>query len=117
MDIYLSEGLVDDAIRLVDGQQYVHYGTVEKVVDAAWRTHPDWAIRQARAQAEPIMNEGKSKYYGHAVRWLGKVKQAYLAAGREAEWRAYCEGLIATHGRKYSLAPHLKELLKTPRVG
>ena len=117
VDIYLYEGLVDDAIKLVDGQPYVHYSAVEKVVDAAWRTHPDWAIRQARGQAEPIMDQAKSKYYGQAVRWLGKAKQAYLAAGHEADWWVYCESLIAKHGRKHSLVPQLKELLKTPRPG
>jgi len=43
------------------------------------------------------------------------VKRVYLAAGRGDEWRAYCEGLIATHGRKYSRVPGLRELLQGTR--
>ena len=58
------------------------------------------------------MDAGKSQNYPHALGWLGRARRAYLAAGRGEEWRAYCEGLIAKHGRKYSLAPGLRELLK-----
>lgn len=111
IDIYLHEGLVDDAVRLVDSQQYVDYATLGRVADAAYASHPDWVIRQCRKQAEPIMDEGKSKYYPHALGWLEKARKAYLAAGRADEWRTYCEGLIAKHGRKYSLAPGLRALL------
>ena len=112
VDIYLYEGLIDDAIQRIDARPYAGYAEVEKVVDAAWQSHPDWAIRQCRKQAEPIMDEAKSKYYHHALRWLGKARQAYVSAGRADEWRAYCEGLIARHGRKHSLVPGLRELLK-----
>jgi uncharacterized Zn finger protein len=111
IDIYLHEGLVDEAVKLVDGQPYVDYATLGRVADAAYASHPDWVIRRCRQQAEPIMDEGKSKYYVHALSWLEKVKRAYLAAGRGGEWRTYCEALIARHGRKYSLVPGLKALL------
>jgi uncharacterized Zn finger protein len=58
------------------------------------------------------MDQGQSKYYHHAVRWLEKARQAYRAARREAEWRAYLEGLIAKHTRKHSLRPQLEALRK-----
>jgi uncharacterized Zn finger protein len=58
------------------------------------------------------MDEGKSRHYDHALRWLSKARQAYLAAGREAEWRAYLEELIAKHTRKRSLRPGLEALRK-----
>ena len=35
------------------------------------------------------MNQGRSKDYDKAVDWLVKVRDAYLAAGREEEWLAY----------------------------
>jgi uncharacterized Zn finger protein len=111
VEIYLHEGMVEQAIRAVDQDRYSGYSTVEKVVDVAWQSHPDWVIRQCKAQAEPIMDEGKSRLYHHAVRWLGKARQAYLGAGRGDEWRAYLQGLISKHYRKYSLRPQLEALL------
>ena len=110
IDIYLYEGMVDEAVGAIDKRSYWGYDTVERVVDAAWQSHPDWAIRQCKGQAEPIMDGGKSKYYHHAVRWLDKARRAYLAADREDEWRDYLEGLISTHARKYSLRPQLEAL-------
>ena len=110
IDIYLHEGMVDEAMKAVDRRGYADYHTVEKVVDAVWQSHPDWAIRHCKNQAESIMNEGKSKYYHHAVRWLEKAGQAYLAAQRGDEWQAYLEDLIKKHARKYSLRPQLEGL-------
>jgi uncharacterized Zn finger protein len=112
VDIYLYEGMVDEAIQTIDSAAYSSYYTVEPVVDAAWESHPDWAIRQCKRQAEPIMNGGKSKHYHHAVRWLDKARRAYLAAGREDEWSTYLESLISEHARKYSLRPQLEALRK-----
>jgi hypothetical protein len=44
-----------------------------------------------------MSGDGRSESvdYAHALDWLGRVKQAYLVAGRVDEWRTYCEGLIA----------------------
>ncbi|MGH2408974.1 MAG: hypothetical protein ACRDGS_01270, partial [Chloroflexota bacterium] len=109
VDIYLHEGLLEDAIALVDQHQY-SYRLVRQVVDAVLTTHPDWAIRASRAQAESIMNGAKSKYYHHAANWLAAARTAYLAAGREAEWQAYREELLVQHKRKYSLTPLIKAL-------
>ena len=112
IDIYLHEGMVDQAVQAIDHGSYWGYNTVERVVDAAWQSHPDWAIRQCKKQAEPIMDAGKSKHYHHAVRWLEKARRAYLRAEREEEWRAYLETLISKHARKYSLRPQLEALRK-----
>ena len=112
VDIYLYEQLIDQAIQVIDQDRYTGYSTVESVVDAAWQSHPDWVIRQCKAQAEPIMDQGKSRHYHHAVRWLGKARQAYLAAGWADEWGTYLEGLISKHTRKYSLRPQLEALRK-----
>lgn len=111
IDIYLHEGLIGSAVKLADSQPYLDHATLAYVVDAAVVSHPDWVIRRCRRQAEPIMDLGQSQHYGHALDWLEKVKRACLVAGREDEWRAYCEALIAKHARKYKLAPGLKALL------
>jgi uncharacterized Zn finger protein len=110
IDIYLHEGMIDEAVEAIDRQGYVGYYTLEPVVDAAWQSHPDWVIRQCKKQAEPIMNDGKSKYYHHAARWLEKARKAYLAADRTDEWGRYLESLIQKHARKYSLRPQLEAL-------
>jgi uncharacterized Zn finger protein len=110
VEIYLHEGMVNEAVQAVDRSPYAGYSTLERVVDAAIASHPDWVIRQCRNQAEPIMEQGKSQYYHHAVRWVEKARAAYRAAGREAEWRAYLGELIARHGRKYKLVSMLEAL-------
>ncbi|MBE7557117.1 MAG: SWIM zinc finger domain-containing protein [Anaerolineales bacterium] len=112
IDIYLHEGMVDEAVKAVDQASYVGYEALERVVDAATQSHPDWAIRQCRKQAEEIMDGGKSQYYHHAIRWLEKARQAYLAAGQTQDWRSYLESLINKHARKYSLRPQLEALRK-----
>jgi uncharacterized Zn finger protein len=110
-DIYLSEGMIDEAVRAIDARSYVGHDEIAKVANAAWQRHPDWVICQCRSQAEPIMDEGRSKYYGSAIGWLQIARRAYGATGRTDEWQAYCQSLIARHGRKYSLVPQLKQLL------
>jgi len=110
VEIFLHEGLIDDAVAVVE--KHPSYGLVEPVVDAAMESRPDWAISACRGQAEPIMDEGRSRQYHHAARWLEKARAAYKAAGREAEWIEYLESLIARHKRKYSLVPLLEALKK-----
>lgn len=110
IEIFLHEALIDDAIEALGA--YAYYDTVRLVVDAAIPTRPDWAIETCRKQAEPIMNEGKAKYYDHAAEWVAKARDAYRAAGREVEWRQYLAELLQTHGRKYKLVPLLQTLGK-----
>jgi uncharacterized Zn finger protein len=112
IDIYLYEGMIDEAIKVVDRREYYGYDILEKVVEAAWQSRPDWVIQQCKRQAEEIMDQGKSNAYHHAVDWLEKARRAYQAAQREAEWRSYLEGLIQKHARKYSLRPQLEKLRK-----
>lgn len=108
-DIFLSEGLIDDAIAVADATRYDRE-LVETVVNATIHSHPDWVIRACRAQADPIMDEGKAGHYDDAARWLAKARAASLAAGRAAEWQSYIEDVLARHARKYKLVPLLKPL-------
>jgi len=108
VEIFLHEGLIDDAIATVGGSY--DYDLIEKVVNAAIPTRPEWAIQTSRKQAEAIMNAGKAKYYNRAIQWLEKARSAYIAAGREAEWQKYIESLLQRHARKYKLVPMLERL-------
>ena len=113
IEIFLYEGLIDEAITAIsDG--YVSHELVDLVVDASLKSnsHHDWVIEACRRQAEAIIEGGKSQLYGAAARWLEKAREASISAGRDAEWRAYMQDTIARHKRKYSLVPLLQALLK-----
>lgn len=101
VDIFLHEGLLDDAIAAV--AKGGSYDLIERVMDAVIEHRPDWVIQVARRQAERIIEAGQSQYYHHAVNWLDRARAAYRAAGREAEWQAYLGEIRARHGRKYKL--------------
>lgn len=108
VEIFLHEGLIEDAMRAVEGSS--DDSLIGQVVEAAIPSHPDWAIRMSREQAEFIMNQGKSPYYHQAGRWLEKARAAYRAAGGQTEWQTYLGELIARHRRKHRLVPMLEAL-------
>jgi len=107
VDIFLHEGLVDDAVQAVS--QSSDALLTARVVEAASESHPDWVIRTCRARAEAIMDEGKAGAYEDAAEWLARSRPAYVA-GRASEWNQYLGGLIEKHARKYKLVPLLKAL-------
>ena len=111
IEIYLHEGMVEKAMRVVETESYIGYDWIEQVVDASCSSHPDWAIRQCQKQAERIMNAGQSKNYDNAVDWLMRAKAICLAANREDEWNDYLGTVLDKHFRKYSLVPKLKKLI------
>jgi uncharacterized Zn finger protein len=112
VDIFLHEGLVDDAIAAVERlSPYVDYALLERVVEAATASHPDWVMRVGREQAAAIAAGGHSQHYDRAARWLGRAGRAAASAGRTAEWRAQVQALLDEHHRKYKLAPLLRALL------
>jgi uncharacterized Zn finger protein len=110
--IYLSEGLIDEAVRSVGNRRAygAHDETLMRLAEAAHASHSDWVIGFAMAQATGIMDANHSTHYKLAVQWLEKAALAYEAAGREADWRACLEDLIDRHRRKYKLRPLLEEL-------
>lgn len=108
VEIFLHEGLIDDAIAALG--QYTSHDLVAKVADAAITSRPDWVIRASRQQAESIMDGGKAQYYAAAAAWVRRARDAYRVMGREADWQAYHQELLARHARKYKLMPLLKAL-------
>jgi uncharacterized Zn finger protein len=110
--IYLSEGLIDEAVRAV-GDQF-GYGardeTLMRLASATHASHPDWVIRLAMHHATSIMDANQAGYYALAVQWLEKAALAHEVLGREDDWRACLDELIDRHRRKYKLRPLLEAL-------
>ncbi|BAY08090.1 SWIM zinc finger family protein [Calothrix sp. NIES-2098] len=109
VDIFLYEGLIDDAIKIVDELSSYHSDLIQQVMDAAIAVKPSWVIANARRRAEFIMNAGKAEYYDEAVQWLKKARAAYLESERKADWDNYKAKLIQEHGRKRKLMGLFKE--------
>ncbi|MDQ2809561.1 MAG: SWIM zinc finger family protein [Chloroflexota bacterium] len=114
LDIFLHDGLIDDAIACITPTTY--YVEVEKVVVAAIPTRPVWAGNAAWGQARAIIEAKRSNHYADAVRWLEKAHAAAAQLGQAAEWRARVQALLTEHRRKYSLVPLLESLLSRHRA-
>ncbi|MBN1431107.1 MAG: hypothetical protein JXB07_22245 [Anaerolineae bacterium] len=102
VEALIDDQEVDEAIKAWGEKPYGGYMLLEKLVDAAAATHPDWAAEQAMKEAERLINKA-SKYYPHAVTWLGKVKAIYIRHNRPDDWRAYLSQIREKYGRRYSL--------------
>jgi uncharacterized Zn finger protein len=109
VDIFLYEGLIEDAIAIVNDLSSYQSDLIQRVMDAAVPNHPNWVIENARRRAESIMDAGKAEHYYHATQWLKKARAAYLHAGRKAEWSTYRTQLMKTHARKYKLMGMLQQ--------
>ncbi|MDZ8085497.1 MAG: SWIM zinc finger domain-containing protein [Nostoc sp. DedQUE12b] len=103
VDIFLYEGLIDDAIAIAGELSSDRSELIHRVMDAAIPHNPGWVIANARRRAEKIMDAGKAEYYYYAVEWLKKARNAYLESGKKAEWLSYRENLMQTHARKRKL--------------
>ncbi|HET8847109.1 MAG TPA: hypothetical protein VFN35_36955, partial [Ktedonobacteraceae bacterium] len=108
IDVFLHEGLVDDAIADL-GSSAGHI-MIGKVVDVAIQERPEWAIQASKKQAEFIMNGGKAQYYQAAASWLSKAHQAYQVLKHDEEWQAFLNELLQIHRQKYKLVPLLKAI-------
>ena len=109
VDIFLHEGLIDDAIAIVTELSSYYSTVIYRVMDAAIPHNPDWVIANARRRAESIMDAGKAEYYHHAVDWIKKVRAAYLQSQRKADWSEYRAKLVQTHARKRKLMELFKQ--------
>jgi uncharacterized Zn finger protein len=109
IEVLIDDQALDEAIQVWDSYPYWGYELLGRLVDAAGTEHPDWAIQHALNEAQGLIAK-TSKYYPHAVRWLGKVKQIYLQHNRADDWQACLARIRTQHGRKYSLMAQLKQL-------
>jgi uncharacterized Zn finger protein len=108
-NVYLHEQQWDEAIAIAEKNTY-DYTLREKVADAVIDHRPDWVIHISIQEAEKLIEPTQSKYYPHAARWLEKAKQAYIQAGRKAEWQDYFTRLKVTYARRPSLQKELAKL-------
>ncbi|MBW4634510.1 MAG: SWIM zinc finger domain-containing protein [Iphinoe sp. HA4291-MV1] len=109
VDIFLHEGLIDDAIAIVTDLSSYYSTVIYRVMDAAIPHNPNWVMTNARRRAESIMDAGKAEYYSYAVEWLKKARAAYLESGRKADWSEYRAKLVQTHARKRKLMELFKQ--------
>ncbi|MBE9207875.1 SWIM zinc finger domain-containing protein [Nostoc sp. LEGE 06077] len=103
VDIFLHEGLIDDAIAIANELNIYHADIIHRVMDAAIPHRPEWVITHACRRAEAIMDAGKAEYYDAAVDWLKKARAAYLASDKQVDWSNYHTKLMAIHARKRKL--------------
>jgi uncharacterized Zn finger protein len=109
VDVFLEEGLIQDAIFAVQGLSSYNSDLIHRVMDVAIQAKPEWVIENARVRAEDIINRGKADAYNHAANWLRKMRLAFLAAERRDDWAVYRTHLIQNHGRKYKLMGLLEQ--------
>jgi uncharacterized Zn finger protein len=109
VDIFMAEGLLDDAIATADQLSSYQSNLIHPVMDAAISHNPEWVIENAQKRAESIMDGKQAKYYHHAANWLRKVRAAYLHQGKATEWKCYLKELMQTHSRKPKLLSYLKQ--------
>ena len=110
VEIFLYAERYDEAIAIAD--RFSDYKVVEPVADAVWNERPQWTIDACKAQAKPIIEEGKSQRYRHAVDWLETAGNAADAVDELDDWRDYVQDLRDDHYQKYKLRPMLEELLE-----
>jgi hypothetical protein len=109
IEIAIEDGDIDKAVAVWDSYKYGNYQLLEKLVNVAAETYPDWSAAQALEEAKKLILKGSS-YYPHAVRWLQTVKNIYLQHNRSREWQQCLDAVKVEHGRKYSLMAQLKSL-------
>ncbi|NDJ75050.1 MAG: hypothetical protein GYB65_02225 [Chloroflexi bacterium] len=109
IEVLIEDRSIAEAIQVWDNYPYWSYELLGRLVDAAGTDHPDWAVQQALKEAQNLIVKG-SKYYPHAVRWLGKVKRIYFEHDRQGDWQQRLAAIRAEHGRKYSLMGQLRQL-------
>lgn len=109
VDIFLHEGLIDDAIKTAQTLSSFQYDLLRRVMRAAIVLRPEWVIETGRKLAEPIMVQKKADRYSEAIEWLKQVKAAYLQLGQSAEWSAYRAQLVEQHARLRKLMELFKQ--------
>ncbi|MBF0203436.1 MAG: hypothetical protein HQK67_03780 [Desulfamplus sp.] len=109
IDIFLHEGLINRAIKIVD-KESEHYKEVLRVLDAAIKEKPEWVIKNACARAEEILEQANSKHYNKAVTFLKKAQIAYNETKMVDLWNDYRKGLLTRHSKKPKLTALLDKL-------
>lgn|GEM_PF-2684223 len=114
IDILLDEGMIEEAIGVVDRKDGAPHGpfsdALKRLAREASQTQGDWVIHFCTTMATPIMVEGRSNDYDLAVDWLELAGRAYENLDRWDEWMSSLDALIDTHRRKHKLRRALMAL-------
>ncbi|MBU4529379.1 MAG: hypothetical protein KUA37_11595 [Desulfomicrobium sp.] len=112
-EIYLSEDMIEEAVRSVDLMNMPGSPSnpvLMRLAKAAHASHPEWVIEISERMAAGIMETGQSGLYELAAECLENAALAYDAADRYEDWIANIDVLIAKHRRKHKLRPLLAAL-------
>ena len=109
-EVFLQEELYGDAVDVAERSSRT--SVIETVVTGVTEERPEWVLSTCKAQAEPIIEQGKHNSYETAVRWLRRAGEAAQTADQLEEWREYIKTLRDEHYQKYKLRPMLEELLE-----
>jgi uncharacterized Zn finger protein len=107
VDIFLEEGLLDDAIAIAN-TSYCQIHVRLRVMQAVISSNPQWVITKAKALAEEIITIGKSDSYDNAIAWLEQVRNGYQILKQEKEWLNYRNQLVEVNARKRKLMELVK---------
>jgi uncharacterized Zn finger protein len=76
-EIFLSEGLIDEAVRSIEDDDLkfgAHDETLMRLAEAAHASHSDWVIKFAMGHAIRIMEANDAGNYLLAAQWLEKSR-------------------------------------------
>ena len=108
IQILLREDMIDEAIKLVEkltigGDETLRNAKVQLVLEAAVSNRPEWVIGYCRPVVESALTRVHHSYYEDIVRYLGYMRQAYMAANKGSEWSEYINHLLSKHQTKKKL--------------
>jgi hypothetical protein len=109
-DIYLKEGLIDDAIRTLRLDPYS--GRKLEVAKAAEATRPEVSIELYRKAAERTIEGRNRSAYAEACKQLKKVGELMTRLGQGSEFRTYIAGLA----EKYRALRAFQEELRKAKL-
>lgn len=109
-DIYLKEGLIDDAIRAMRQDRYS--GRELRVAEAAEATRPEVAVEIYRKKAEQQIEARGRESYREACQLLKKAGGLMTRLGQGAEFRTYVAGLA----EKYRALRAFQEELRKAKL-
>jgi uncharacterized Zn finger protein len=107
VDIFLEEGLFDEAIAIANTSYCQSYVRL-RVMQAVIKSNPEWVISKSKALAEDIITRGKSDDYEQAIAWLEQVRNGYQVLKKEKEWLSYRNQLVEVNARKRKLMELVK---------
>ena len=97
-------------MQVLDVAGIAYDSDLQRVIETARESHPDWAIRKCKQSAEEIMDAGNSGSYDLAVSRLRTARDIYQQHHRQPEWEVYLDTLLENHHRKYKLVPMLRSI-------